>query len=108
MVRAQAHAPSHLLHRICSVLESVAMSRIGLPKRRIRSAFNLLPHQRRKTHVASSQRMASQLHLALAGEGGILCGLRVRLSGSSVSPSVLTNCSTSRAGHPIATRLGAG
>ena len=40
MVRAQAHAPSHLLHRICSVLESVAMSRIGLPKRRIRSAFN--------------------------------------------------------------------
>ena len=52
-----------------------------------------------------------QLRLALVSEGGMLCGLRARLNGSSDSPSILTTCSTSRAtraGHPIATRLGAG
>jgi len=54
---------------------------------------------------------SSQLHPALAGEGGILCGSCVRLSVSPVSPSILTTCSTplpSVAGHPIASRLGAG
>ena len=57
------------------------------------------------------QHLASQLRLALVSEGDMLCGLCVRLSGSSVSPSILTTCSTSRAsraGHPIASRLGAG
>ena len=52
-----------------------------------------------------------QLHYAPAGEGSILCGSCVRLSTSPVSPSVLTTYSTplpSVAGHPIATRLGAG
>jgi len=68
------------------------MSRIGLPKLRIRSAFNLVPHRRRKIHIASSQRMASQVRPAPAGRSAILCGLRIRLSGSSVSPSVLIPC----------------
>ena len=60
---------------------------------------------------ASSQCSVSQLHPALTDASGTLRRLRVRLSGSSVSPSILTTCSTSRAsraGHPIATRLGAG
>jgi len=57
------------------------------------------------------QWLASQLHRAQVGTSGMLCGSRARLSGSSVSPSVLTNGSTpraARAGRPIASRLGAG
>jgi hypothetical protein len=46
---------------------------------------------------ASDQYSSSRLHPALAGKGGILCGLRVRLSGSPVSPNILTTCSTPRA-----------
>ena len=108
----QGHAPSHLLPRIRSVLDLATASRISLPRHRTRSAVNLPPHWRRKTHVASSQCMTSQLHSALASEAGILCGLRVRLAlCSALRPSILTTCSTplpSVAGHPIASRLGAG
>ena len=63
---------------------------------------------------AQSNRLSgtdTQLHPALMGGSAILRGSRVRLALLSVSPSVLTPCSTpraSRAGHPIATRLGAG
>jgi len=61
--------------------------------------------------AASAQCSALRSHPALAGDSGILCGSCVRLGLCPVSPSVLTTCSTpraSRAGHPIATRLGAG
>jgi hypothetical protein len=52
--------------------------------------------------------LASQVRLALARTGGMLCGLRTRLSVSPVSPSVLTTRSTpraSRAGQHKATAL---
>jgi len=67
--------------------------------------------------VLATRPCGSQLNISsnpnrtLESEGGILCGSCVRLSVSPVSPGVLTTCSTplpSRAGHPIATRLGAG
>ena len=64
-----------------------------------------------KPNFALNQCSTPRSHPAPAGDDGILCGSCVRLSVSSVSPSILTTCSTplpSVAGHPIALRLGAG
>ena len=61
--------------------------------------------------TVSGQHLASRSHPALASASGMLCGSCVRLNLCSVSPSILTTCSTplpSVAGHPIAARLGAG
>jgi hypothetical protein len=59
--------------------------------------------QKFQLDLTAGRRFLSQSHPAPASGGGMLHGLRVRLGLCSVSPSILTTCSTpraSRAGQP--------